>query len=265
MVDDNQTGGILKQRIEVLHIHILVATAVEVGLRRIRLGQFEGHIIALLFSDVLIDALHLGRVDKGTLHTDRLRTAQIEHITLTDQLLGTSTVEDGLRVNAGTHLEGDTGGEVGFDITGDDGRRRTLGGDDHMDTHGTGQLGDTGDRQLNLLAGGHNQITELIDDHHDIWHIPVTTARRDLTVDELPVVLLDISGTHLLQQVVAGIHQLTERVQRPYHLRHVGDDGIGIVIGHLRQEMVDQRIVDRELHLLRVHEHDLQLCGVLLI
>ena len=30
-------------------------------------------------------------------------------------------------------------------------------------------------------------------------------------------------------------------------------------------EMVDQRIVDRELHLLRVHEHDLQLCRMLLI
>ena len=129
-----------------LHVDILVATIAEVCLRRIGLGQFEWHVIALLRSDELVYAFHLRRVNEGTLYTDRLCATEIEHVTLTDELLGTCTVEDGLRVDARRYLEGDTGGEVGLDITRDNGRGRTLGGNHHVDTHGTCQLGNTGDR-----------------------------------------------------------------------------------------------------------------------
>ena len=89
--------------------------------------------------------------------------------------------------------------------------------------------------------------------------------RNNLSFQELLVILLDVTCADLFQQVITFIHQLTERVQCAHHLRHVGDDGIGIVIGHLRQEVVDEWVVDRELHLFRVYKHNLQFCGVLLI
>ena len=193
-----------------LHVHILVATVAEVCLWGIGFRQLEGHVVTLLVGNEVIDALHLRRVDEGTLHTYGLCTVEEEHVTTTNELLGACAVEDSLRVDAGTHLEGDTGGEVSLDITSDDSRRRTLSGNHHVDTHGTCQLGDTGDGQLNLLACGHDQVTELIDDHHDIRHIVVSAARWNLTFYEFLVILLDVSRTHLLQQVVTGIHQLTE-------------------------------------------------------
>ena len=134
-----------------------------------------------------------------------------------------------------------------------------------MDTHRTCQLGDTSDRQLNLLTSCHDQIAELIDDDHDIGHESVSAAWWNPAFDEFLVILLDISCAYLFQQIVTGVHQFAERVQRTNHLGDVGDDGIGVLVGHLRQEVVDQRIVDGELHLLRVYKHNLHLCGMLLV
>ena len=179
--------------------------------------------------------------------------------------MGSRTVEDGLRVDTSTHFEGDTAGEVSLDGSRDDIGGRTLRSDDHVDTHGTCQLGDTGDGQLHLLTGGHDQVAELIDHHDDIRQEPMPVVGIQLTGNELLVILLDIMGTGNLQQVVTRIHLLTERVQRTHHLRHVGDDRIGILVGHLGQEVVGDGLIETELHLLRVHKHDLQLCRVLLI
>ena len=44
---------------------------------------------------MVVDGLHLGRIDKGTLHTHRFVARQEEHVTLTHQLVGTGAVEDG--------------------------------------------------------------------------------------------------------------------------------------------------------------------------
>ena len=79
-----------------LHIDILITTLTKVCLRCIGLWQFERHVIALLRSDELIDALYLWRVDKGTLYADRLSTSEIEHIALSNELLGTRAVENSL-------------------------------------------------------------------------------------------------------------------------------------------------------------------------
>lgn len=90
---NDETGGILEHRIEMLHIHITtLATFSVVG---IGLRQFEGSEIALLVGDELVDALDLGCIHEGTLHADRFATVQIEHIASSYQLLGTWTVENG--------------------------------------------------------------------------------------------------------------------------------------------------------------------------
>ena len=152
------------------------------------------------------------------MHTHWIVALQIQHITSANQLLGTHTVEDGLRVDTLTHLKGNTCREVGLDSTRNDIRRRTLGSNNHVDTYGTCLLGDTGDRQLNLLTGSHDQVTKLIDDHDDIRHILMSLLRIQLTGNELLVVVLDISLACCHQQLVAGIHLYTEALQRADYL-----------------------------------------------
>ena len=79
-----------------------------------------------------------------------------------------------------------------------------------MDTYGTCQLGNTCDRQLYLLACRHNQVAKLVDNHYDVGHVLMSVFGIQLTFDELLVVLLDVSGLSHLQQVVTGVHLLTE-------------------------------------------------------
>ena len=192
-----------------LHVHV-AALAATIFVAHVWFGQFEGRHVTLLLRDVAVDTLHLGRVNEGTLYADRLAAVQVEHVAAAYQLLGTGTVEDGLRVDTCRHLEGDTAGEVGLDGTRDDVCRRALGSDDHVDADGTGQLGDTCDGQFHLLAGGHDEVAKLIDDDDDIRHVLMAVVGVQLTVDELLVVFLDVAGLGHLQQVVARVHLLAE-------------------------------------------------------
>ena len=191
MLADYQTGSILEHRVQVLHVHIAALATfaiVCVGFR-----QLECRQVALLLADELVDALHLWCVDKGTLYTYRLAAVQIEHVASTYQLLCARTVQNGTRVYHGTYAEGYTAWEVGLDGTRNDVRRRTLGSDDHVDAYGTGQLCNTCNRQLYLLACRHNQVTELINDNDDIWHVLMSVLRIQLAVNELLVILLNIA------------------------------------------------------------------------
>ena len=139
-----------------LHIDILITTLTKVCLRCIGLWQFERHVITLLRCDEFIDSFHLWCINEGTLYSDGFCATKIQHITLTYQLLGTCTVKNGLRIDTGTYLKGDTGREVGLDVTSDNGCCRTLCGNDHMDTHGTCQLCNTCYRHFNLLTSCHD-------------------------------------------------------------------------------------------------------------
>ena len=159
----------------------------------------------------------------------RFVAVEIEHITTTDELVGSRSVEDGLGVDGRSYLEGDTAREVRLDVTGDDAGGRTLGSDDHVDTHGTCQLGDAGDRKLHLLAGCHNQIAKLIDNHHDVWHKFVTVSKFQAMVHVFLIILLDVSGSRLLQQVVTAVHQHAETVQCSHHLGNIGDDRLLLI------------------------------------
>ena len=260
-MDDNQTGGIFEQRIKTSHIHISqITTPVFTYILR----QIERCRIALLLGNEIGDISHFRRIDKGTLHTHRISTLQEEHISTTYQLVSTRTVENRARVDHGGHTECDTGREVRLDGTSDDVRGRTLRGDDHMDTHGTRQLGGTRNRQFDLLTGCHNQVAELINHDYDIRHEPMSLFRIQFAVDEFLVILLDVAHMGSFQQVVAGIHLHTERVQRLHHLGHVGDDGI-FAIGQFGKEMVFDHRIDAEFHFLGVDKHELQFSRMLLI
>ena len=136
-----------------------------------------------------------------------------------------------------------------------------------MNTHSTGQLSDTCNRQFYFLACCHNQIAELIDDNHNIWHKFVSVVRIQLTVFEFLVVFLNVSCSGLFEQVVSGIHFHTKALQRLNHFVDIRDDGFfrSFVALHLCQEVVHDGVINAELHLLGVNHHELQFSWMLLI
>ena len=111
-----------------------------------------------------------------------------------------------------------------------------------MDTDGTGQLGQTGDGSLHLAACGHDEVTELVDNQHDVRQITVAVGGGELALAELGVVLLDVAHLRQLQQVVAGIHLRTQRVERVDDLLHIGDDGVVGTGQHGQIVPLDNRI-----------------------
>ncbi len=94
LLADYQTGCVLEHRIEVLHVNITTFTAT-FALISIRLWQLEGAEITLLLGNEVVDTLHFRGVNEGTLHTNRLATIEIEHITTTYQLLCSRAVQNG--------------------------------------------------------------------------------------------------------------------------------------------------------------------------
>ena len=133
-----------------------------------------------------------------------------------------------------------------------------------MDAHGAGQLGNAGNGQLDVLAGGHDKVAELVDDHHDVGHVLMSFLRIELAVDELLVILLDIAHVGQLQEVVARVHLHADRIEGLHHLGDIRNDGLSVA-GKLGQEMMLNDGIDAELHLLGVHQHEFQFRRMLLI
>ena len=133
-----------------------------------------------------------------------------------------------------------------------------------MYAYGTCQLGYTCYRQLDLLACCHDKVAELIYYHHDVWHELVTLLWIKLMVEVFLVILLDIPRSSSLEQVITMVHQCTQRLQCPYNLCDICYDRILIFVHH-SHEMVGNRPVDRELHLLWVDKDNLELIRVFLI
>ena len=199
------------------------------------------------------------------MYADWLATNQNQHVATAYKLVGSLLVKNGARVNLRHHTEGHTAREVGLNGTSDDIGCRALRGNNHMDTHGTCQLGNTGYRQFNFFTCCHDQVAKLIDNDYDVWHVIMTLRQVEFVVDELLVVLLHIAGTGHFQQVVTRVHEFAERVESAHHFRNIGDDGLFFVLGQRGHEVAGQWSIDAELHFLRVYEHELQFVGMLLI
>ena len=148
-----------------------------------------------MLGNELRDFRHFRCIDKGTLHTHGIGTLQEQHITASDQLVSSRTVENSTRVYHGRYAESNTRREVRLDCTGNDICCRTLCSDNHVDTHRTRQLGNTGNRQFNLFTCRHYQVTELIDHHYYIRHEFMPLFRIQLAIDKLLIIFLDI--THM--------------------------------------------------------------------
>ena len=88
----------------------------------------------------------------------------VQQVATTNQLVGTTAVENGARIDFRGHPESNPCGEVGFDDPRNDIDRRALGGDNQMNPNGTGQLGQASDRGLYFFSRSHDQVGKLI--HH---------------------------------------------------------------------------------------------------
>lgn len=93
LLADYQTGGILEHRVEVLHVDIVALATF--ALVSIRLWQLEGAEIALLVGNEVVDTLHFGGINEGTLYANRLAAIEIEHIASSNQLLCSWAVQNG--------------------------------------------------------------------------------------------------------------------------------------------------------------------------
>ena len=179
-------------------------------------------------------------------------------------MVGAGTVENGAAVDLRHYLKRHTRREVCLNCTRDNVGRGALRGNHHVHAHGTRQLRDAGYGQFHFLAGSHDEVAELVDNHHDVWHILVPGFRVEAARLKLGVVFLDVPHLGFLEQVVAVVHELAEAFERLHHFRHVGDDGV-FAVGNFGEEMVLNRGVHAKLHFLRVYHHEFQFGGVLLV
>ena len=118
---------------------------------------------------MLGDRAHFLVADERAVDADDLLAAgHVEHVALAQQLLGALLAEDRAAVDLARHLEADAGRQIGLDDAGDDVDRRPLGRHDQVDAGRARLLRQPLDQELDLLAGGHHQVGELVDDHHDL-------------------------------------------------------------------------------------------------
>ena len=260
----NQRGGLHEHGIQLIrirgHIHTvaLLTRFGDIG----QLVWFEQRTQLFLFLNEFRDLLHLGSIDKRALQTHHVAAGGNQHVALADELVGARGIQDRLGIHARLHAECDTRGEVGLDTARDNVHGWTLRSNHQVDADGTGELCQTGQRLLHLASCRHDQVAELIDNDHDIRHISVTRHRRELACTEFGIVFLDITHLRHLQQVVAVVHLHAQGVERAHHLFRVGDDGIAVV-GQRGQIVVLDGRIEREFHLLRIHQHELHLARML--
>ena len=112
-------------------------------------------------------ALLLGDVRAVQADEPRRRRRQEQHVALAEQLLGAVAVENRARVDLRRHAERDARRQVRLDEAGDDVDRRPLRRENQVDADGARHLRQARDRFLDLVAGHHHQVGELVDDDDD--------------------------------------------------------------------------------------------------
>ena len=95
--EDDGVGCLLEVWVEVTGIYAATASCAVAIIGWLR--QLQRFDRTRLTGDVLVDALNLWRVNEGTLYTHRLIAIEVEHITSSDELVGTGAVQDGLGVD----------------------------------------------------------------------------------------------------------------------------------------------------------------------
>ena len=116
-----------------------------------------------------------------------------------------------------------------------------------MDARGTAELRDAHDRGLDVLAGHHHEIGELVDDDHEIGHLlGRVVVVLELTGGLFGVVVRDLADVELLKDLEAALHLGYGPLQRARGL---------LGLSHHGNVEMRQPVVAGELHALGV-DHD---------
>ena len=202
----------------------------------LRLDELDNLVDLVVRDKAALDTTGLAPVDLGE-----------QHVAQAGEFFGAHLVDNDARVDARSDVKGDTVGDVGLDEARHHVGARTLSRHDQVDTGGTAQLGDTHDRSLDVLAGDHHQVRELVDDDDQVGHL----LRRVIVVLKLAGGLLFVVGRDL-----AHVQSL-EDLQTTLHLGHgplQGTRGL-LGLGHHGHVKMRQAVVARELDALGV-DHD---------
>ena len=97
----------------------------------------------------------------------------------------------------------------------DDVDRGALRRQDEVDADGARHLGQARDGSLDLLAGRHHQVRELVHDHDDVGQVAVALVVGELPGGELLVVVLEPAHARTGEEVVAPLHLLLAALQKP--------------------------------------------------
>ena len=207
-------------------------------------------------------------VDEGAMHPHRQPGArgQVEHVTVPQQLLRPALVQYRAGIDLGRHLERHPGRNVGLDQAGDNVHRWPLRRKDEVDACGTGFLGDSRNKLLDLLADDHHHVGKFVDDHHDErqgfqFRAFLLVVRQVLIrfpgrieqwftccgcIPNLTVVASQVAYSQARQQPIPALHFRHTPAQRVGRVFHIGD--------HRRQQMRNT-IIDAQLKHLGV-DHD---------
>ena len=127
-----------------------------------------------------------------------------------------------------------------------------------MDTRRPRLLRQARDQLLDLLAGDHHQISQLVDDHNDIRHRleRLRCFRRERQrIRQLGAHLLSVTDTMIESGNIAHANRRHELVA-PFHLADAPIKRVGCLL-HIhddRRQQVRNTFVDRQLEHLRVNQ-----------
>src|SRR5690606_3604895 len=131
-------------------------------------GRKHVRSASVLFADEAGHVVDLVNGNEGTLQTNNVAAAHVQQVTVPHETFCAILVKNRAGVDLRGNLVGDTRREVCLDEAGDDVDRRALGGQHEVDSNGAGHLREARDRSLDVLAGRHHQVRQLVHNHDDV-------------------------------------------------------------------------------------------------
>ena len=119
-------------------------------------------------------------------------------------------------------------------------------------------------RILHLTPCSHQHISKLINQHNNKRKETMTLQRIQLPRKEFFIILFNRAHPRHGQEVITTLHLNQQRLKSIYNLLCISNNSL-LTLRQLREEMVFQLLIERELNLLRVNQNKLQFRRMLCI